>query len=109
MVSAPRPTGTLRTWRTFGVPRLPSSPVVRRARAFSRTGVPEGLRSVCLVTLLGERALPRLLEEVFQLALLLLSGTLVLVRAPLGLLGLVAGYGAGGFLDPALGLVHGPF
>ena len=50
-----------------------------------------------------------LLQEVFGGALLVLEGALVLVLAPLGLLVLVAREGAGGLLDPALGLVHRPF
>ena len=57
----------------------------------------------------GERLLPRLLEDVLQLALLLFGGALRLVRAALGLLGLVAGHGASGLFRPALNLVHRPF
>lgn len=48
----------------------------------------------------------RLLKEVFDGALLALEGALVLVRAPFGLLVLVAREGAGGLLDAALGLVR---
>ena len=52
---------------------------------------------------------PRLLEEVLQLALLLLGRALRLVRASLGLLGVVAGHCASGFFGPALDLIHRSF
>jgi hypothetical protein len=52
---------------------------------------------------------PPLLEEVLQLALLLLGGALRLIRAALRLYGLVAGHGSGSFFGPALELVHRPF
>src|SRR4051794_29565652 len=56
-------------------------------------------------------ALPfwRLLEEILELALLLLHSALALVRTALGLRILVAGYGTRGLLGTALDLVHRPF
>ena len=51
----------------------------------------------------------QLLQEVFDGALLVLEGALVLIRLPLGLLVLVAREGAGGLLDAALGLVRRSF
>src|SRR3954471_21067109 len=52
---------------------------------------------------------PRLLQEILQLTLLLFNGTFHLVLLTLGLLGLVAGYGASSLFGPALDLIHRPF
>src|SRR5215212_174270 len=50
-----------------------------------------------------------LLEQIFQVALLLLEVSAALIRAALGLRVFVTGQGTGRFLHPALGLVHGAF
>src|SRR5215211_4208232 len=50
----------------------------------------------------------RLLEEILQVALLLLGGAFPLIRASLGLLALVSGYGAGGLLEWPLALSIAP-
>ena len=51
----------------------------------------------------------RLLEEILQVALLLLGGAFPLIRAPLALLAPVPAQGAARFLHSPLGLVHSPF
>src|ERR687889_2892924 len=52
---------------------------------------------------------PPLLEQVLELAFLLLDGARTLIRAALGLQVLITGNGAGGLFEAALGLVHRPF
>src|SRR5918994_3216287 len=51
----------------------------------------------------------RLLEEILQVALLLLGGAFPLIRAPLALLAPVPAQGAARLLHSPLGLVHSPF
>src|ERR687889_2607679 len=65
--------------------------------------------TVIMLFLLRSPALLRLFEEVLGLAQLILGGALRLLRASFGLLGFVAGYGAGGLFGLALCLIQCPF
>src|SRR5215217_118840 len=65
--------------------------------------------TVIMLFLLRSPALLRLFEEFLGLAQLILGGALRLLRASFGLLGFIAGYGAGGLFGLALCLNQCPF
>src|ERR687894_753632 len=91
--------GLDRGYARCGLPRTPLPRTrVNRGRRKGRGVVPRPFTEAL-----------RLLEEVFEVALLLLGLTLPLVRATLSLCALVARESTAGFLDAALGPVHRSF